>query len=1267
LVEFQIMSLSYYHRNQVSKIKSSLAPQLLNRGFTIFSDNKVNFIYLDAATEVYYFEIEGNLEPFYPVSICLDPLALHRSTKGFLEFSSNRDIHPIDCTCPYFIENQQCKHVAAAIFYLELTRDTNYNISLPPWMKNLPLQAKGKVVSKKEEPSLPLLIPCKEAEIPNIAKKIDVKPANYVYDSLFATELFDNGIAYSVDIDGQRHFLTVKFDGQQVIIDGNYQRQTMIRTGLGWLKKRFSQAKLGDLNYLTIGQRKEASEVKLKALGLQEQISDPAKAFEFLFQAGQLRMIPVGPIRGLFEIDALSEEFKKWGLPTSDPVSIYEVFRDTHSKEFGQYNPGFALVLDHFGNFLDIFPFMAKGSKKRPEEFAVRFTKIEDPFDPRLNHNSGMDIALLTAEKVNQSIKKKKTEKLFPLFREFLDHVENYPLLTYEGPTYQYERGKIQKKHFGRPLELMAGKLIACIRKSGAIYEVVPIIRTKEGSFEIEKEKNALILTTGFVLRGKKQLLIFESRKALETLKQLMHYPILHFLEKDIEEYIRKIILPLSKNIEIMDESGLFKEGDSNPLLQKQLYISELTGLVIFRPAVKYGPHAFSNPLEGNSIMDPETKTLYLRDEDVEDDFLAFLRSLHPNFKRGGNQGFFHLTHDGFMENLWFMKAFETLKENQVAVFGLENIKIKKYSPFPPVIAMEFGSSQDWFELKAQVAFGNNKVKLKDIKRALDKDRNYIELTDGTIGILPDEWVKKFSRLFRAGETEKDQLKISKTQFNLMDEVEELQNFPEILKEIEEKKKKLKQFSSIKRTKIPKEIRANLRSYQQVGLNWLNFLQEYGWGGILADDMGLGKTLQLITLICKMAEKKGIKVLVVAPTTLLFNWKDEFEKFAPHIDYFIHHGNRYDSVEALQKHQVLMTSYGLVINDLDLLKQIDFDLIIADESQAIKNTSSQRYKAITKLRGKFKIALTGTPIENGLAELYAQMNFVNPGFFSTLGGFKDNYLIPLKKGDKVILEELQKKIKPFVLRRTKKEVLTELPDKTEEYLYCEMDPVQRQVYDAFRNEYRDYLLKKFEEEGADHSKMYVLEGLTRLRQVCDATRLVSHTGGKEASAKIDLLLEHILEKTGKHKLLVFSQFVKMLDIVQEKLQENHIPYTYLDGKTSIKERASNVNQFQNDPSKRVFLISLKAGGTGLNLTAADYVYILDPWWNPAVENQAIDRCYRMGQEKHVIAYRMICKDTVEEKIMKLQQAKSKMAKEIIVEGDSFLGSLDGEHMLALFD
>ncbi|NHE56788.1 DEAD/DEAH box helicase family protein [Cyclobacterium sp. GBPx2] len=1263
------MSLPFFHKSQLSKIKSLLEPNLLNRGFTLFREGKVDFIYFDPAKEIYFFDVAGNMEPFYSVSISLEQLNRNvlRDEKGFEKLPDKPEESPITCECVYFIENHQCKHVAAAIYYLALTTGVDYQKFPPPWMENQKTLKVEKKEPEEEELSFPITIPCSEKEIPQLGGKMDITPGKFINERLYNTELLENGITYSVDINGQFHFLKIHYDGKQIIINGDFQRKYLVRTGLEWLKKRFSQSGLGDLYYLTSGQRKTAAADQLRKWGLLDQLEDPIKAFGFEFYEGQVVMFPAGPLRGLYHIDRLSKKFIEEGIRMADLAASNQLIPNVKTDELGKYNPGFALVIDHYDNFQGILSFMAKGSKNKPSDFSVRFTAIADSYDPRLAKNSGMDEALLAAEKLNQAIIKKKTDQIFSLFEDFLTSMDGYHLSTYQAPAYEYQKGKIQKKNFGAALRILPARLGLKISKKGLIYELHPLISTDEGKLEMENEKNELSLFAAFALYKHRWLLTFQTKEALLTLKVLLNYTVLQFLEKDVDEYVQKIILPLSKNIEIMDESGLFKEADHSPLLQKQLYISELTGLVIFRPALKYGPRAFSNPLEGNSIMDPETKTLYLRDEDAEDEFLAFLKALHPNFERGGNQGFFHLNHDAFMENLWFMKAFETLKANKVTVFGLENIKIKKYSPFPPKVTMEFGSTQDWFELNAQVAFGNNKVKLKDIKSALDKNRNYVELSDGTIGILPEEWVRKFSRLFRSGETEKEQIKISKTQFNLLDEVEEIHDFPEILKEIEEKKERLKQFSSIRNTKIPQKLKADLRPYQQVGLNWLNFLQEYGWGGILADDMGLGKTLQLISLICKMREKQGTKVLVVAPTTLLFNWKDELEKFAPHLDYFIHHGSRYDSVEALQGHEVLLTSYGLVINDLELLKQITFDIIIADESQAIKNTQSLRYKAITKLNGKLKIALTGTPIENGLAELYAQMNFVNPGFFQSFKGFKDHYLDPLKKGNTGILDELQKKIKPFVLRRTKKEVLTELPDKTEEYLYCEMDPVQRKVYDAYRNEFRDYLMKKFEEEGAGQSKMYVLEGLTRLRQICDATRLVNHAVGKDASAKIDLLLEHILEKTGNHKLLVFSQFVKMLDIVQERLQENHVSYTYLDGKTSLKERESRVNQFQQDPSKRVFLISLKAGGTGLNLTAADYVYILDPWWNPAVENQAIDRCYRMGQEKHVIAYRMICKDTVEEKIMKLQAAKSKMAKEVIVEGDSFLGTLDGEGMLSLFD
>ncbi len=296
------------------------------------------------------------------------------------------------------------------------------------------------------------------------------------------------------------------------------------------------------------------------------------------------------------------------------------------------------------------------------------------------------------------------------------------------------------------------------------------------------------------------------------------------------------------------------------------------------------------------------------------------------------------------------------------------------------------------------------------------------------------------------------------------------------------------------------------------------------------------------------------------------------------------------------------------------------------------------------------------------------MNFVNPGFLVSQAAFKRDYVNKFRKeyNEELVLE-LKHKVAPFILRRTKEEVLPELPDKTEEYLYCEMPAVQRKIYDAHRNEYRDFLLKKFDEDGAENSKMYVLEGLTRLRQICDSTALVSHGEGRQESVKIDLLINHITEKTGHHKILVFSQFVKMLELVEKELRKKDIPYSYLDGQTSLKEREARVSRFQEDEEVRVFLVSLKAGGTGLNLTAADYVYILDPWWNPATENQAIDRCYRMGQKKNVFAYRMICKDTVEEKIIQLQESKKTVSRDLIREGDSILASLDKERLLALFE
>jgi SNF2 family DNA or RNA helicase len=340
-----------------------------------------------------------------------------------------------------------------------------------------------------------------------------------------------------------------------------------------------------------------------------------------------------------------------------------------------------------------------------------------------------------------------------------------------------------------------------------------------------------------------------------------------------------------------------------------------------------------------------------------------------------------------------------------------------------------------------------------------------------------------------------------------------------------------------------------------------------------------------------------------------------------------------------------------------------------DESQAIKNPTSKRYKAARLLKANNRLAMTGTPIENNTFDLYAQMSFLNPGLLGSASSFKTHFAKPIDTDrDTERAAELQRLINPFILRRTKEQVATELPDKIEEVLYCEMDHIQRKIYDAHRNKYRDLLTKKLDEEGLNKSRFAALEGLMRLRQICDSPQLLpgeeKYEGGSE---KIDLLLMHIKEKTANHKILVFSQFVKMLKIIETHIAAQELSYAYLDGQSSSKQRQENVDRFQNDEDCRVFLISLKAGGTGLNLMAADYVYIVDPWWNPAVENQAIDRCYRIGQDKKVIAYRMICKDTVEEKIMELKETKKAIAGEIITTDEGVMQKLTESDLVGLFE
>lgn len=431
--------------------------------------------------------------------------------------------------------------------------------------------------------------------------------------------------------------------------------------------------------------------------------------------------------------------------------------------------------------------------------------------------------------------------------------------------------------------------------------------------------------------------------------------------------------------------------------------------------------------------------------------------------------------------------------------------------------------------------------------------------------------------------------------------------------------------------------------------------------------MGLGKTIQVLAFLLLQREKTNRNTnLVVVPTSLLFNWQEEIAKFAPSLKTYLSYGaSRLKNTTELDQYELVLTSYGTLLSDIQLLKSYAFNYIILDESQNIKNPESQRYRAVRLLQSRNKLVLTGTPIENNTFDLYGQLSFACPGLLGSKRYFRDHYSTPIDKfKDSKRATELQRKVSPFILRRTKEQVAQELPDKTEMVIYCQMGMEQRRVYEASEREIREYISAQEEGEIKKNS-MHVLRGLTKLRQICNSPALLPDGDyNVNAAAKIETLLEQIESKAPHHKILVFSQFVTMLDLIQKELKSRGIRYALLTGQT--KDRAAAVNSFQGDDAIRVFLISLKAGGTGLNLTRADYVYLVDPWWNPAVENQAIDRTYRIGQKKNVVAVRLICPNTVEEKIMKLQAAKKDLVKDVIKTDNAILHSLSKRELLGLF-
>lgn len=461
-------------------------------------------------------------------------------------------------------------------------------------------------------------------------------------------------------------------------------------------------------------------------------------------------------------------------------------------------------------------------------------------------------------------------------------------------------------------------------------------------------------------------------------------------------------------------------------------------------------------------------------------------------------------------------------------------------------------------------------------------------------------------------------------------------------------------------------VDATLRPYQYTGFNWLKTLSKYGFGGILADDMGLGKTIQTLSYIqSEIMGGYAEKVLIVAPTSLVYNWMNEIHKFFPDMKALIVDGNkkqRENKLASIDDFDLLITSYALVRNDLDLYKRIALDICVIDEAQHIKNPTSKTAKAVKSLDIKRKFALTGTPIENKLLELWSIFDFIMPQYLGGVTKFKSKYELPIKNNEPT---PLKKMVEPFILRRLKGDVLTELPEKIENKMVVELTDDQKKVYMATLNKYKEELSEIYKRDGYKNSQMKTLAALTRLRQICLHPGLFMDAY-KGDSAKLNLL-EELLEEllAGQHRMLIFSQFTSMLARIKDLLDAQGIDYYYIDGKTKAIDRNKKVDEF-NAGKTPVFLISLKAGGTGLNLTGADTVIHMDPWWNPAVEDQATDRAHRIGQKRSVHVIKIVTQGTIEEKIYELQDRKKALIQQVIQPGETFITGLSEEDVKALF-
>ncbi len=648
-------------------------------------------------------------------------------------------------------------------------------------------------------------------------------------------------------------------------------------------------------------------------------------------------------------------------------------------------------------------------------------------------------------------------------------------------------------------------------------------------------------------------------------------------------------------------------------------------------------------------VLHPVTYTL------LPEEFQRFERMLKRHQKKGSHSSSYlriedlfiiepDLAHSFIEEDLaGLLEHYSLAGTKELAAFNIKSST--------PKVSMSLESSGiDFLASSVDVQIGDDHMSVTDLFSSYDSKR-YIVLSDGTKAVVPPQLVRRLRRLLtidRKG-------KVSLSFFDL----------PLVQQYIDEKtsagavkasRKVLEGFNRLESYRPGAyRIKATLRDYQHKGYLWLQYLKEHRFGGCLADDMGLGKTMQSIALLSEVYTEEQPPSLIIMPVSLLFNWQRECETFAPQLSVSIYHGPGRDLTECLGS-QIILTTYHTARSDIAKLREITFCYIILDESQNIKNLNSQISKAVMLLDGTHRLALSGTPIENNIYELYSLFRFLNPSMFGTAAEFKRRYAKPIADGDdEQVLSDVKRKIYPFLLRRLKTEVMAELPPKSEQVLYVEMSAAHAALYERRRKFYQEAIANQISQQGLNSTRFFILQALSELRQIASIPE--NHSGSAVSSPKVEILGESISEAVSNgHKALLFANYLDALSLVEDELTQRKISYLKITGAT--KDRKSIVDAFQQGDQYQVLLMTLKTGGIGLNLTAADYVFIFDPWWNTAAEQQAVDRTHRIGQTKAVFSYKLIVKDTIEEKILELQRHKEDLIDALIDSDGSAMKSLD---------